>query len=171
MENNALSVANYFIMLANRDSADLTMLGMMKRIYIAHGFSLAINDKPLLDRRFDRVEAWKYGPVIPSVYHSFKHHKNHPIHEATVIANWNETTKEYDFLTPELSDQDAIEIVEMVWRRYLQVSTPDLVSLTHKPGSPWDISYVPNQNNEIPDERTKMYYKRILKSIISNTAV
>lgn len=170
MENNALSVANYFIELAERDSKDLTMLGMMKRIYIAHGFSLAIYDKPLLDSRFDKVEAWRYGPVIPSVYHSFKHHKNLPIHERTVIVSWNDIAGEYEFITPELTDPNARDIVEMVWKRYFNFSTPELVNLTHKDGSPWAISYAPKQNCEIPDERTKMYYKRILNTILSNTA-
>jgi uncharacterized phage-associated protein len=30
---------------------------------------LAINKEPLID---ERVEAWNYGPVIPSLYHEFK---------------------------------------------------------------------------------------------------
>lgn len=67
MKDNALSVANYFIDLAKKENKNLTQLGLMKRVYIAHGFSLAINKESLLDKRFDKVEAWKYGPVIPSV--------------------------------------------------------------------------------------------------------
>ena len=64
MKDNALSVANYFIELANKDHKDIKLLGLIKRVYIAHGFSLAIFHKPLLDNRFDKVEAWKYGPVM-----------------------------------------------------------------------------------------------------------
>ena len=75
MKDNALSVANYLIDLAKKENKNLTQLGLMKRVYIAHGFSLAINKESLLDNRFDKVEAWKYGPVIPSVYHSFKQYK------------------------------------------------------------------------------------------------
>lgn len=41
METNALSVANYFVELSNRDGIDLHLLGLVKRVYIAHGFSLA----------------------------------------------------------------------------------------------------------------------------------
>lgn len=80
MNMNALSVANYFIELAHKEGRHITQLGLMKRVYIAHGFSLALNYQSLLDPRFDKVEAWRYGPVIPSVYHSFKQYKASPYH-------------------------------------------------------------------------------------------
>ena len=51
MKDNALSVANYFIDLANKENKPITQLGLMKRVYIAHGFSLAINKKSLLDSK------------------------------------------------------------------------------------------------------------------------
>ena len=53
MKDNALSVANYLIDLAKKENKNLTQLGLMKRVYIAHGFSLAINKESLLDNRFD----------------------------------------------------------------------------------------------------------------------
>ena len=76
MKANALSVANYFIDLAQKDNKLIHLLGLVKRVYIAHGLALAYRHKGLLDPRFDKVEAWKYGPVIPSVYHSFKQNKS-----------------------------------------------------------------------------------------------
>ena len=41
METNALSVANYFVEISKREGKDLRLLGLVKRVYIAHGFSLA----------------------------------------------------------------------------------------------------------------------------------
>lgn len=43
METNALSVANYFVEISKREGKDLHLLGLVKRVYIAHGFSL-VND-------------------------------------------------------------------------------------------------------------------------------
>ena len=100
MKDNALSVANYLIDLAKKENKNLTQLGLMKRVYIAHGFSLAINKESLLDNRFDKVEAWKYGPVIPSVYHSFKQYKAGPITEKAVVMDWDEKNCTISF--PEL---------------------------------------------------------------------
>lgn len=66
MKTNALSVANYFIELAHKEGKPIHLLGLVKRVYIAHGFALALLHRGLLDPRFDKVEAWRYGAVIPS---------------------------------------------------------------------------------------------------------
>ena len=73
METDALAIANYFVRKGLSDTVGekLTLLRLVKYVYIAYGFSLALIDKSIINDRFDRVEAWKYGPVIPSVYHSF----------------------------------------------------------------------------------------------------
>lgn len=107
MKDNALSVANYLIDLANKGKKQITQLGLMKRVYIAHGFSLAINNKSLLDKRFDKVEAWKYGPVIPSVYHSFKQYKASPITNKAIVMEWDDKTHEMSFPEPKLSDANS----------------------------------------------------------------
>ncbi len=159
---NALAVANYFIDIAHRDNTPITQLGLMKRVYIAHGFSLAINHKSLLDSRFDRVEAWKYGPVIPNVYHSFKQYRNNPIQEKTVVMLWDGEKNMPEFREPTLEDNEAKAVVEMVWKRYSGMSDSDMVSLTHKKGTPWDVCYIEGLNKPIPDEITELYYKKIV---------
>lgn len=42
---------------------------VIKMAHIAHGYSLAIHNEPLVD---EAVEAWKYGPVVPSLYYRAK---------------------------------------------------------------------------------------------------
>ena len=167
MKDNALSVANYFIDLANKDGKPVTQLGLMKRVYVAHGFSLAINKQSLLDNRFDKVEAWRYGPVIPSVYHSFKQFKSNPITSKAVVMEWDEETGNLVFPEPELSSADAKKIVEMVWKRYYDFTDNEMVALTHKKGSPWSVCYVPDCNMPIPDEVTAMYYEKLVENIVN----
>lgn len=62
MKDSALSIANYFIDLAQSQSKEIKPLRLMKLVYIAHGFMLAMLNRSVLNPRFDRVEAWKYGP-------------------------------------------------------------------------------------------------------------
>ncbi|QLH42366.1 MAG: DUF4065 domain-containing protein [Coxiellaceae bacterium] len=54
---------------------------LAKLIYVAHGWSLALNDVPLID---EAVQAWKFGPVIESVYHEFKHFGNDVINSLAI---------------------------------------------------------------------------------------
>ena len=167
MKDNALAVANFFIELAHKENRPITQLGLIKRVYIAHGFSLAIFHKPLLDPRFDRVEAWRYGPVIPSVYHSFKQFKANPITEKTVVMTWDDVNLIPDFHTPELEDKDAREIVKMVWLRYHGKTDSEMVTLTHRKGTPWDVCYIEGENQVIPDDITEVFYRQIVDNFIA----
>lgn len=85
MKDNALSVANYFIELAQKDGKEIRPLKLMKLVYIAYGYALALLGRSIINQRFDKVEAWKLGPVIPSVYHSFKMYGNSNITKKTVM--------------------------------------------------------------------------------------
>lgn len=164
MKPNATSLANYFIDLAQKDEIEIRQLGLMKRVYITHGFCLAILDKPALDHRFDTVEAWKNGPCIPSIYHSFKYNKNNPITEKSSFIDWNNIEKcDITFVTPELEDEQIKQIANLVWERYKDFNDFQLVELTHKQGTPWSLCYVKDQNNEIPDIYTKTYYKKLVQ--------
>ena len=83
MKDSALSVANYFVDKSLKETKALKPLKLMKLVYIAHGYMLAMLGYSVFSKRFDKVEAWKFGPVIPSVYHSFKRYGNQPITEKT----------------------------------------------------------------------------------------
>ena len=167
MKTDALAVANYLIELAKRDNKPIHLLGLVKRVYIAHGFSLAINEKGLINPRFDKVEAWKYGPVIPSVYHTFKQYKAQSITECAANMIWNEASKQPEWFTPMLTNEEDKKVVEMVWKRYAGFQDSELVSLTHRKGTPWYLCYVESENVPIPDELTAIYYKKLVENIIS----
>ena len=171
MKTNALSVANYFIELAQKEGKPIHLLGLVKRVYIAHGFALALLGHGLLDPRFDKVEAWKYGPVIPSVYHSFKQYKASPINEQTVVMTWDEENMHPVFETPNLTDKEEKRIVKMVWKRYSSYSDNELVTLTHVKGTPWDMCFIKDENVAIPDILTEDYYRRLIERIASRKGI
>ena len=171
MRTNALSVANYFIDLAAKEHKPIHLLGLVKRVYIAHGFALALLGHGLLDERFDKVEAWKYGPVIPSVYHSFKQYKLNPITEKTVVMEWDERRNAPKFKAPVLDDKDSRKIVEIVWKRYHDYSDNELVTLTHIKGTPWDLCFIKDENVIIPDILTEDYYKRLIERVAKKNGI
>jgi len=163
MNVNATAVANYFVDISNEKKVDLTQFGLMKRVYIAYGFCLAILDKSILDLRFDVVEAWKYGPVIPSVYHSFKHNKGNAIKNKSVVVIYE--NKEYRFETPTLQDEAVKAVVEAVWDKYEEFEDAKLIDMLHQKGTPWYLCYEEGMNNRIPENYTAMYYKKLLKEV------
>lgn len=169
MTDSALSIANYFVEKSLNSDKNLKPLKLMKLVYIAHGYMLALYDKSAINPRFDKVEAWKYGPVIPSVYHSFKLYGNQPVTKKTEIFTEEEENGDNIHVilsTPELQSEEAKKVCEFVWKNYCQYSDSTLVGLLHKPGSPWALVYEEGKNNEIPDFITRVYYRKIVDGLL-----
>lgn len=116
------SVANFFINKANEEGKrDLTPMKLLKLMYLANGWSLAILKKPMF---FEEVEAWKYGPVIPELYHQIKHYRSSRIEN----------------LLPQMNDQleeNDLKVLNFVWKKYGNYGGIDLSSITHRENSPW----------------------------------
>ena len=69
MPYDAIAIANWFLDRAFSGGDSLTPMKLQKMVYIAHGWSLGLSDNSLIH---DAVEAWKWGPVIRSVYREFR---------------------------------------------------------------------------------------------------
>lgn len=155
------AVANEFL----DKSKDISVLKLVKLCYIAQGFSLAILDRPIFND--DKIEAWKYGPVVPSIYHEFKHFKKENI---TTKSKFVTFTEDFEFIeeTPVLTDENDKKIVQIVWNMYGELSANRLVDLTHKSGTPWGVTYVAGQNNQISNSLIKEYYDILVGKMMRN---
>src|SRR5687768_4006741 len=76
--HDARNVANEFLRQAKERGTKLTNMELQKLVYIAHGYSLAILDRPLIKQY---VEAWRYGPVIPDLYHALRQYRSGDVTE------------------------------------------------------------------------------------------
>jgi phage protein len=166
MKENALSVANYFIDLAGKEGKSIRPLKLMKLVYMAYGYGLALINRSIIDPRFDKVEAWRYGPVIPSVYHSFKQYREQPVTEKTVVMESN-TKYVVKFVEPKLEDKKARDVCNFVWNRYKDYSDSELVELLHGRATPWAQVYREGENNPIPEIMTKLFYKGLVERLIA----
>lgn len=163
---DAIALANWFVEKAKEDQTDITLLKLLKLVYIAHGYLLALLDKSFINPIFDKVEAWKFGPVIPSVYHTFKHNKDNPITEEEAICIVRDNNEEeMQFFTPKVCDE-IVPVLVFVWNRYGSKRPSELVTILHRSGTPWEYHYKKGENKEIPDEDTKLYYKAIVRELI-----
>lgn len=151
--HDSRAIANLFVDKARKAKKQLTIMELVKYVYLAHGWTLGLTDAPLIK---DKVEAWQYGPVVPVVYRAFRP-------QGVVIdkkAIDEETGKPYsaDSIT-----QEQLGIIEEVYRVYSQVLAFELSSLTHGQGTPWSKCY---GKPEIDDETIKRHYKEIAKSAV-----
>lgn len=141
------TVAGYFIEKSNKEEAPLSVLQLVKLTYIAHGWNLALYDVPLIS---DRIEAWKYGPVMPFLYSFLKGF------------NFTKDDLVEDFLIEEASCIKPIhrELLNKVYVKYNRISGEELTSLMHQEGTPWCKVWdnEAGKDNLIEDADTKAYY-------------
>ena len=170
MENYALSIANYFIELSQQDGRILRPLKLMKLVYIAHGYMLALLDRSTDGTKRERVEAWQYGPVFPSVYYSFKNYGRNPITKMTTVIDFCRLARSGEFVEfiPIIKDKDERAVCKFVWKKYAIYTDTSLVTILHAKGTPWERLYKKDKNVIIPDSETKAYYKDIIKRTLES---
>lgn len=153
------AVANEFLKLSENTDIEMTTMKLLKLMYIAQGLSLSLLDRPIFLN--DHIEAWKFGPVIPSIYHEFKHFKSEPITSKSVLLD----TTYQQYSEPILSDLEDQKIVLLTWQLYKNISAKDLVDLTHMTGTPWSLSYRNDQNRVIENTLIKKYYDKFVTNL------
>jgi len=148
----ATSVAIYFLRLGKRDEVSISHMKLQKLIYFAHGWCLAICGQPLIK---ERVEAWRYGPVIDSVYQMFRSFGADPITSPSKTSD-----RDYKELQ---KDNFTTSLLERVWEVYSEYDAYKLSAMTHLRGSPWtETRRCARQENKIngviDDELMRKYF-------------
>lgn len=133
------SVANYILDLGDRDGVPLSPMKLQKLVYLAHGWHWAVADAPLLD---EAVEAWKFGPVIPSLYHEFKSFGSGRIEGdrfVELVRNRAGGAAWVPCRLPEDSEEATVAraVIDRVWQVYKEYTAVQLSNLTHELGTPW----------------------------------
>lgn len=151
----AKAIANFFIIKGLADDKPVDHLKLQKLVYFAHGWNLALYDEPLI---LERVQAWKFGPVIPSVYHAFKDNGDQPIESPAYEDNGQEQyiprVDRNDFLTRELLNK--------IWQVYSKYNGLQLSDMTHKKGTPWDTVWSESHRSiPIPNQLIKSYFQAL----------
>lgn len=157
--HNPVTIANHFIGLSKKKG--LTLLQLLKLSYIAHGFKLAFFDKPLAN---EYAEAWKYGPVFPSIYHEFKASIGPITKKANTFDMGKKILVEWD------SDFTAEEekIMKGVYTTYSPLDGWQLSALTHAKNTPWARAWKKGEHIRgfsIPNDEIRDHYKKLIESV------
>lgn len=130
-------IADAFLKLDQQsDKPDVTQMKLNKLMYFAQAQYLASTGQRLFD---DRIEAFKHGPIVPSMRRRFRGYDKNILSE---ICSFDE---------PDLPP-DVEEFIKGIWRLYGSKSAAALRNLSHKKGGAWSKWYKPaGQHIVIPD--------------------
>jgi uncharacterized phage-associated protein len=163
MAYSPATIANFFLDKASREQRAVTPMQLLKLVYIAHGWHLGYFDRPLID---ETVQAWKYGPVIKSLYDKLKQYGSGAVREPvqTGPMPWMRDSA--------IPDPNTAALLDSVWQSYAGYSGIQLSAMTHQSDTPWSVAWHQQGGHrqyfaEIDNELIRQHYKA---KIASSTA-
>lgn len=155
------AIANKILDIRAETGAPLTIMQLIKLVYMADGWSLALLRKPLSK---ETPEAWQYGPVYRTLYNAFAGIGARPV-ETRAYVRGTEIP-----LSEEFSDEEDA-LIRMVVNSYGKLSAYALSSLTHQRGTPWSTAYERGLYADIDmDEMARHFEGLKEKRLVKKTA-
>ena len=140
---------------------------IQKLIYLAQGYHLYHYDTPIINEVF---QAWKFGPVLRSIYHECKNFGRSGINEFLIEGEFMGTKDEmYPFVVrpaPIPENKEVNQLIDFIWETYSKYDPLKLSQWTHEKGGPWDKVTNGGKdillNMEVPNKEIQDYFKRKL---------
>jgi uncharacterized phage-associated protein len=153
------AIANEFIRMAAAEGKGLTQMQLQKLVYIAHGWNLAINGKPLT---YDDPEAWDFGPVYKELRRALRAYGREPvmreIKKAEFVPGGFDDNPEEPAVASLAPEERAV--LERVYRDYGKFHAFQLSALTHREGTPWTKIYAKGTGrfDDIPPQMIRDHF-------------
>lgn len=150
--HDSRAVANEILTIARAENKSLTLMQLLKLVYLAHGWRLTYSGNPLTK---DLVEAWQRGPVYRNVYSAFSGSGSNPINGLAYIPG---TSVPYS----SKFSAEEMDIIKQVVGAYGHVHAFDLSNMTHKPNTPWTLTF--NKDGQyavIPNVLIKEHFTKL----------
>lgn len=142
---NVWDIANYVIFLANKEKDEdfwlaewITQLKLQKILYFIQAASLVYLNWKAFE---DPILAWKYWPVVESIFLKYKWKDREPL----IIDKWWKSS---------ILWTDIKILIKKVWNLFWDYSASRLVEITHQ-HEPWKKTV---QWNEISIDDIKDFY-------------
>jgi len=168
MPYESKAIANEILRIAQARGSAVSHMKLQKLVYYAHGWNLAIQKCPLLN---ERIEAWKFGPVVPSLYQEFKGVGSGTIQSPAMMTSFSDG--HVKFFTPSLetctdstSEKDDFtrRLLNKIWDMYGKYDAMQLSEATHRAGTPWHTirsQFGDVKGIDIPDELIQRYFESV----------
>lgn len=156
---SSIAVANFFIEKGVQSDNRVTPMKLIKLVYLAHGWHSGYYGTELLN---EEIQAWKYGPVMPKLYHAIKGYGGREISGllSEIRFSLNDTSLE----VPRVEDVATRKFLTSIWDHYKTQSAITLSALTHSDGSPWHRVWwlgpdYRHGDAKIPESVIREYYR------------
>ena len=145
-------LAGHYVLAACKRAGipDVGPMKLLKLVYIAHGYHLAINGSPLLAVP---AEAWKYGPIIRDLY--------------LAVRRYGCKIVPLDLLSEHVpvdgQDHSSYrEVIADVVAAYGRYEGLTLAAATHQQGTPWSETRASHGANAVIDDNLlRSYYEKL----------
>lgn len=147
MSIDALQLGAEVVRRAADKGQTVTNFSLQKLAYFCHGWHLAFLNAPLVNERF---QAWLLGPLLPTLFHTYKPFSCNPISATHPIVS------RQAFLP---ADSDSAQLIDAVLDTYGEFSSTKLVALSQEAGGPWEQVWLSEtKSGTIPDASIKTYF-------------
>ena len=144
MANKAIDVAKYIINHEKNKNRSITNLRLQKLLYFCQG-AMIMNTTDNSLCFDDDIEAWDYGPVVPSVYYEYKVHY------------FLEIPYQKDFDSSIIANKSIIDSTIDAASRF---SNKTLVDISHSQ-KPWADTYKKEKSGRIPQRLIISFFKEL----------
>ncbi len=141
-------IANQLLIYSADNGGELmTNMKLQKMLYYQQGFHLAYFGTPLFD---EDIEAWMYGPVVPSMYEKYKGYGRNGIEP--------DRTMQFAF-----EKKNELALFNEVCKVYGAYSAIGLMNMTHDE-TPWKSTPTgEGEGHIIAKEKMQLFFKKRLK--------
>jgi len=160
MPYSSLEIANEFLRLAQEEGIKLDQMQLQKLVYLAHGYALAIENKPLVE---DTVEAWDYGTVFRPLWDALTQYGRGPVRRTIRWGDGSGFIRKGGKEASARLTRSEKAIVRRVWDVYGRYPAFKLSALTHDPNGPWKRHYVKGENRVIPNDSIREYFLNLIR--------
>lgn len=140
--NKAKNHAAFLIAYSVKQGCPISNLKLQKLLYLAQAYALISKNRKLFE---ELIEAWAFGPVVPSVYKLYKQYGCGSLFKADEDA--------------EAVDSEDQRLLTAVFGQFKDWSATDLTRLTLNQ-RPWQDAYTEDNKTEITVSAIKSFFSK-----------
>lgn len=150
---SGMDIAKYIL-----GKVSCTHTKLQKLVYLCYAEYLCGTGKKLFE---DTIYAFNYGPVVSTVYDTFKKKGKDLTGEDPNSYSFSATEAAKSKILFAYDGIQKIFVVDAVLERYGMCLAKELVDITHRKGSPWERTFLPGELYQVISDKDILAYHEV----------